>query len=63
MKTKTYGPEAKIYFCPNCHREIKPPFDLKNNNIQGNLNLGCGYCGKGRVRIQGKKTEPDKTGE
>jgi hypothetical protein len=41
------------YFCPNCHKKIEPPEWLLKGNVkvENGLNLQCGICSKGKVRI------------
>lgn len=46
-------------FCPNCHREVRLPVWLKKSNVKsesGNITMMCGYCKKGKVKIEVRGT-------
>jgi RNase P subunit RPR2 len=40
-------------FCPRCHRQIALPEFLRSGRIkaEGSITIGCGNCGKGKVRL------------
>ena len=54
MKIQVYKVEKlskNLYFCPTCHRQIILPF--KNEvKMESTLNLLCGNCKDGKVKIQ-----------
>ena len=57
LQTREYLVESvndSVYFCPICHRKIGFPFKGKIN-IKGCINLNCGYCKKGQVKIKIKE--------
>jgi len=44
----------KIVFCPICHRRIDLPEFIKKSNIKSDrINVTCGNCKKGKVKING----------
>jgi len=43
----------KIYFCPRCHVRIKVPDFVGKCNVKGNINIVCGNCKKGVIKING----------
>lgn len=45
-----------VYFCPVCHVQIFFPFKGKIK-VSGGINLGCGRCKRGVVRIKTKQPE------
>lgn len=53
-------------WCPRCHKKVEIPDFIKNMNITGTINIGCGNCKAGKVIIYGKtskKNEKDVRGE
>jgi uncharacterized CHY-type Zn-finger protein len=55
MKIREYKVESLkkgIYYCPSCHRQIETPFKGSGTvNIQSSINLMCGNCKKGKIKI------------
>lgn len=54
MKLRTYTVDSfkdSKYFCPNCHRRIEN--NMFNGNIKAlnGLNINCGNCKNGKVKI------------
>lgn len=58
MKVRDYLVEnlgKGLYFCPNCHREITLPFKgIEKVQIQSSLNITCGNCKQGLIKIRVK---------
>lgn len=53
MKKRTYNYGEKG-FCPNCHKEVKCPFNIDPDKFSGSINLNCSNCEQGTVSMKGK---------
>lgn len=55
MKIREYKVKdikRELYYCPSCHRQIETPFKGSGSiNVQSSINLMCGNCKKGKIKI------------
>lgn len=59
MKVREYlveNVQDSFLFCPSCHKRVLLPFK-GNVKVQSSMNINCGYCKGGQVKVKVKKEE------